>query len=76
MSGYNCSEHPDRKYPASRGFSLACFLAFTKSLASLVSRVVGLVCTPQQKPTTRQTSDTNDFINAKRHAKEKPLLAR
>ena len=29
-------------YPASRGFSLACLLAFTKSFASPISRVVNL----------------------------------
>ena len=31
-------------YPASRGFSLAWLLAFTKSFTSLVSRVVGCDC--------------------------------
>ena len=27
------------------------------------------------KPTTRQTSDMNDFVNVKSHTREKPLLA-
>ena len=27
------------------------------------------------KATTRQTSHVNDFVNAKSHAREKPLLA-
>ena len=36
-------------YPASRGFSLAWLLAFTKSFACLVCRVVGLF-TPREKP--------------------------
>ena len=40
-----------------------------------------LVClfTPQEqgvnKPTTQMTSDANDFVNAKSHARENPLLA-
>ena len=29
-----------------------------------------------KKPTTRQTSDANEFVNAKSNAKKKPLLAR
>ena len=62
-------------YLASRGFSLACRLAFTKSLVSLVCRVVGFCWGVQNKPTTRLTSDANDFVNAKKHAREKPLLA-
>ena len=33
-------------YPASRGFTLAWLLAFTKSFALLVSRIVGLFYTP------------------------------
>ena len=63
-------------YAASRGFSFAWLLAFTKSFACLFSRVVGLF-TPRvvNKPTTRQTRHVNDFVNAKSHAKEKPLLA-
>ena len=36
-------------YPTSRGFSLAWVLAFTKSFACLVCRVVGLF-TPREKP--------------------------
>ena len=39
-------------------------LAFTKSFASLVSRVFGLL-------STRLTSDANDFVNAKSHAGKK-----
>ena len=54
--------------PASSCFSLAWLLAFTKSFAWLVCRVV-------EKLTTRQTSHANDFVNAKSHAKKKPLLA-
>ena len=63
-------------YAASRGFSFAWLLAFTKSFTSLFSRVVGLF-TPRgvNQPTTRQTRHANDFVNAKSHAKEKPLLA-
>ena len=47
------------KYPAGRGFSLAWHLALTKSFAWLVGCV--------KKPTTRQTSHANDFVNAKSH---------
>ena len=47
-------------------FSLACLLALTRSFARLVSR--GL-------PTMRLTIHANDFVNAKSHAREKPLLA-
>ena len=55
--------------PASRGFFLAWLLAFTKSFAWLVCRNVN-------KPTTQQTSNANDFVNAKSHAREtEPLLA-
>ena len=50
-------------YPASRGFSLARLLAFTKSFAWLVCRVVSVL-------TTRHTSHANDFVNAKNHARE------
>ena len=39
------------------------------------TRMFGLFCAPRQKPTTRLTSDANDFVNAKIHAKEKLLLA-
>ena len=50
-------------YPASRGsVSLAWLLAFTKSFAWLVCRVVGLF-------TMRQTNHANDFVNAKSHEK-------
>ena len=68
-------------YPTSRGFFLAWLLAFTKSFAWLACRVVGLVTRREKqtrvvnKPTTRQTSHANDFVNAKSHAREKPLLA-
>ena len=48
-------------YPASRAFSLAWRLAFTKSLTLLIS-------------TMRLTSDANDFVNNKHHARDKPLL--
>lgn len=50
------------------GFSLV-----TKWFVSLVSLMVDLFYTP--KPTTRQTSDANDFLNTKSHAREKPLFA-
>ena len=56
----------------------------TKSFARLVCRIVGLFTSREKplqqtvshvnKPTTRQTSHTNDFVNAKSHAREKPLL--
>ena len=42
---------PLSKYPASRGFSLAWLLAFTKSFACLFCRVVGLF-TPQDSRMT------------------------
>ena len=45
-------------------------VAFTKSFAWLVCRVIGLFTPP-----TRQTSHANDFVNAKSHGREKPLLA-
>lgn len=47
-------------YPARRGFSLACPLALTQSF-------VDVACL---------TSPANDFVNVKRHAREKRLLAR
>ena len=37
-------------YTASRGFSFACILAFTKSFASLVSRVAGFCRGAQNNP--------------------------
>ena len=66
-------------HPASRGFSLVWLLAFTKSFAWLACRVVSLFM-PRQKQgvnklTTRQKSHPDDFVNAKSHAREKPLLA-
>ena len=64
-------------YPTSRVFSLALLLKFTKSFASPVIRIVGLFYTGQplsNKPTARPISDSNDFVNAKSHAREKPLL--
>ena len=65
-------------YPTSHGvFSLAWLLTFTKSFASFFSRIVGLFYTGQplsNKPTARPISDANDFVNAKSHAREKPLL--
>ena len=61
-------------YPASRGFSLVWLLAFTKSFACLVCREVGF-SRGVNKPTTRETRHANDFVNAKSHAREKPLLA-
>ena len=46
----------------------AWLLAFMKSLALLVSWVVGLL-------TMLMTSDANNFVNSKSHARENPLLA-
>ena len=53
-------------YPASRGFSLALLLAFTKSFALLVSRLVGLF-----KPRVH----ANDFVKNIGHARKKLLMA-
>ena len=39
--------------------------------SSLVSRVVGLFYTPQERR-TKQTNDASDLVNAKSH--EKPLV--
>ena len=48
----------------STGFvSCMALRTFTKSFASLVSRVVGLL-------TTRQTSDADDFAIVKSHVRE------
>ena len=55
-----------RLYSASRGFSLVWLLAFTKTFAWYVCRVVG-------KP--RLTSLANDFVNARRHARENETSA-
>ena len=44
------------------------YLAFTKSFASLVSRVV-------DKPNTQLKSDANDFVNAKNHSGERNLCS-
>ena len=44
-------------YPASRGFSLAWLLQFTKSFACLVCRVVGFVYTPREKPLPKAARD-------------------
>ena len=62
-----------RFYPESRGFSLAWLLAFTKSFALLVSRLVAVFYFSRggknNITTTRLKSDANN------HAREKPLLA-
>ena len=57
-------------YPAVRGLSLAWLLAFTKSFAWLVCRIVGLF-TPRERGQTNyaQTSQANDFVNTKSHAR-------
>ena len=62
-------------YRASRGFSVAWLLSVYEvvrvacmSRSSFVSRDVN-------KPTTRQTSQANDFVNAGSHVTEKPLLS-
>ena len=49
---------------------VSLLLAFTK-LSATRRLVVGLF----YKPTTRLTSEANDLVNAKSHAREKPLLA-
>ena len=65
-------------YPASRRFSLSWLLAkyFTKLFASLVSGEVTLFFVPgiKNKLTMPLESNTNDFVNAKSQAREKPLL--
>ena len=43
-------------------------LILSRSCGSFTSRGVN-------KPTTGQKSQTNDFVNAKSYAREKPLLA-
>ena len=42
-----------------------------------VHEVIRVSCLSRDvnKPTTRQTRHANDFVNAKSHAREKPLLA-
>ena len=52
----------DLEGPASRGFSLAWFLALTKSYAWLVGRI-------------NLTSYANDFVNAKSHMQERNLCS-
>ena len=69
----NPHPYPLSTYPASRGFSLAWLLALTKSFAWLVCRVV-VALWDVNKPTTRLTSHANDFVNAKSHVREKPLV--
>ena len=49
-----------KSYRASRSFFLACRLSFTKSLASLVSRVVSLG--GLNKPTMHLTRHAKDFF--------------
>ena len=58
-------------YPASTSFSLAWFLAFTMSFASLSCRVV----IKKNRLRDRHTTDASDIVNAKNHAREKPVLA-
>ena len=62
-----------RRYPVSSCFSLAWLLAFTKSFASLVSRLVN-------KPNTQLTSNENNFVKAKTvkamHARAEKTSAR
>ena len=67
-------------YPASRGFFLASLLVCTKFFASVVFGVVGLFYNTSlgevhvNKPTTRNTTDANDFVHAKRLPRKKFLL--
>ena len=42
--------------------SLVCLLAFTKSFVSLVSRVVGLFYTPQEKQTDYATDKPHERL--------------
>ena len=49
--------------PANRGFYLALLLAFTKSGRKQLSQLRDRNC------------QANDFVNAKSHAREKPLLS-
>ena len=58
--------------PCEQRFLFCMALAFTKSFAWLIRRVVGLF-TPRELR-DRQTSHTNDYVYAKSHAREKPLL--
>ena len=64
-------------YAASRGFSLAWLLAFTKSFASLVSRVVGLFVLPWRiKQTNCATHKQRERLRKRSsRAREKLLLA-
>ena len=70
-------------YPASRRFSLAWLLAFTKSFVWLVCGVHDSVYVPPRngkrgvltKSMAQQTSHANNFVNAKSSAREKLLLA-
>ena len=55
------------RFPSCMAFSIL----FLKSFASLVCRVVFFLFL--NRKATRLTSDTNDFVNAKRHTREKPL---
>ena len=57
--------------PEQRFLRLIWLLAFTKSFAWLVCRVIGLFTPP-----SRQTSHANDSVNAKSHGRKKPLLTR
>ena len=66
------NELTDRCYAASRRFSLAWLLAFTKSFVWLVCGVVGLF-TPREK--SLKQSHANDFVNANSHVRKKPSLA-
>ena len=66
---YNPHPFPLSTYPTSRGLSLAWLLAVYQSFAWLVCRVV-VALWDVNKPTTRQTSHANDFVNAKSHVKE------
>ena len=55
--------------------SFAWLLAFTKSFAWLVCRVVGLLETGRKQTSYATDEHANDFLNAKSDAREKPLLA-
>ena len=58
-----------------------CEQRFLSCMAFSVYEVVGVACQSRSwfvlytpKPTTRLTTDANDFVNAKSHEREKPLL--
>ena len=43
-------------------------------MAFSIYDIIRMACLSINKPTMQQTSQTNDFVNTKSHAQEKPLL--